>query len=228
MTPYPRKICTVCGKTWQPETRYQSARNLTCSKACAGSLTSKANAGPKPDRRKRTTVTCPECGTEFEIRTCRLQRVKSPTCSRQCNGKARGRDWAKHAHKSRAAWTEDSLESFVAKMSGPNNPAWKGGVTYWRKAGNYPPIKYVRAPDWALPMARQDGYIMEHRLLRAAMVGRMLSRSEVVHHRDHDPLNNAPSTIELWPSNGSHKAAEHGRVVPGVTNRWRPRSWVGT
>jgi len=109
-------------------------------------------------------------------------------------------------------------------MSGANNPAWKGGVTYWRKKGNYPAIKYVRAPEWARPMARKDGYIMEHRLLMATRIGRLLTRTEVVHHIDHDPLNNDPANLELWPSNGSHKAAEHGRVVPGAANRLSLRS----
>jgi hypothetical protein len=47
---------------------------------------------------------------------------------------------------------------------------------------------------------------------------------EVVHHRDHNALNNAQENLEMWPSNGSHKAAEHGRVVPGATCRWLPRS----
>jgi len=108
-------------------------------------------------------------------------------------------------------------------MTGERNPAWKGGVTYRRRKGSYANVKYVRAPEWALPMARKDGYVMEHRLIVATMAGRPLTRTEVVHHLDHDPTNNAPSNLELWPSNGSHKAAEHGRVVPGVANLWRPR-----
>lgn len=180
--------------------------------------------GPQPHRRKRTMVPCAWCGRTFEIHICRLKRVANPTCSRQCNGHMRGVEWAKHAHKGRAAWTDASRASYLQKMTGERNPAWKGGVTYWRKKGNYPSIKYVRAPEWALPMARKDRYIMEHRLLMAQMAGRLLSSTEVVHHRDHDPLNNDPANLELWPSNGSHKAAEHGRVVPGVTCLWRPRS----
>ena len=109
-------------------------------------------------------------------------------------------------------------------MSGEKNPAWKGGVTYWRKAGNYPPIKYVRAPEWALPMARKDGYIMEHRLLMAMMCGRLLTRSEVVNHINRNPLDNSLTNLELYPTNGDHKRGEVGRFVDGVANRWSPRS----
>jgi HNH endonuclease len=101
-------------------------------------------------------------------------------------------------------------------MRGARNPAWKGGVTYRKRRGNYVSVRYVRAPTWALAMARKDGYVMEHRLLMARMAGRLLARAECVHHRDHDPLNNAPTNLELWPDNRTHKLAEHGRPVPGA------------
>lgn len=68
-------------------------------------------------------------------------------------------------------------------------------------------------------MARTDGYVMEHRLVMARIVGRPLLRVECVHHLDHAPLNNAPSNLELWPDNRSHKMAEHGRVAIGAANR---------
>jgi endogenous inhibitor of DNA gyrase (YacG/DUF329 family) len=168
------------------------------------------------------TVTCTVCGTEFSRPPSRIARVKTPSCSQRCKGILRGQAWATYGHLGAKARTPESYAK--AAMRGPKNPAWKGGVTYWRKKGKYPPIKYVRAPAWALPMARADGYLMEHRMLMAQMVGRLLTRTEVVHHLDHDPLNNTPTNLELWPSNGSHKAAEHGRVVPGAANRWLPRS----
>jgi len=71
----------------------------------------------------------------------------------------------------------------------------------------------------ALSMARKDGYVMEHRIVMALMVGRRLDRMECVHHRDHNPLNNEPSNLELWPTNRDHKMGEVGRFVPGVANR---------
>ena len=88
-----------------------------------------------------------------------------------------------------------------------------------KRRGNYVQVRYVRAPADASIMARKDGYVMEHRLVMARWVGRTLLRSEVVHHVDHDPLNNARSNLELWPDNRSHKLWEHGRFVEGAACR---------
>jgi hypothetical protein len=160
------------------------------------------------------TVACSECGKEYQTYRAWIKRVKSPTCSRHCNGKARGREWAKHGHKGRAAWTKPYQPKY-----GPDNPAWKGGVTYKRKHGNYIGPKYVRCPPDLLAMARTDGYILEHRMIVARWVGRLLLRTEVVNHKDHNTRNNDPSNLELWPTNRDHKLGEFGRFVDGVANR---------
>lgn len=224
MKQYPAKQCQICQKTWQPTNRYQSVRNKTCSPKCAGEAISQAKKGTRTGRTQVALVACTECGRTIEKPLAWLKRVKNPTCSRQCNGKARGRDWATHGHEGRAGWTEESRKSYTAKMSGENNPAWNGGVTYWRKKGNYPAIKYVRAPQWAIPMARKDGYIMEHRLLMAMMCGRLLTRKEVVNHINRNPLDNTLTNLELYPTNGDHKRGEVGRFVDGVANQWSRRS----
>jgi hypothetical protein len=170
------------------------------------------------------TLTCSECGTAYQTHAAWVKRVKNPTCSRQCNGKARGRELVKHAHRGREGWTEESHRSYREKMSGPNNPAWKGGVTYRSGKGNYVGPRYVRCPSEFLPMARKDGYIMEHRLVMAQWVGRMLDRTEVVNHRNHDPRDNRRENLELYPSNGDHKRGEVGRFASGVRNRYFPQA----
>ena len=165
------------------------------------------------------TITCPVCQKPFQAYPRTIRRNKTPTCSRQCNGKLRGAEWATHGHKGRAAWTDANRASYREKMTGPNNPAWKGGATYFKTHGNYTGVKYVRCPEHYRAMARADGYVMEHRLIMARMARRCLTRREVVHHIDHDPQNNAPSNLELWPTNAAHKLWEHGRFVPGVACR---------
>lgn len=152
---------------------------------------------------------CPVCGEIFWKPPAWRKRTKMSTCSRQCNGVLRGQEWAKHAYKGRAAWTAESKASYHEKMSGANNPAWKGGVTYFKTHGNYVGVKYVRCPAEYASMARKDGYVMEHRLLVAQAIGRPLLRSEAVHHIDHDPTNNDLGNLQLFESNKHHKLYEH-------------------
>jgi hypothetical protein len=110
-------------------------------------------------------------------------------------------------------------------MYGEDNPSWKGGITMFKKKGNYKNVKYVRCPQEFLPMSRKDGYIMEHRLVIAKWIGRCLDRIEVVHHIDHDPSNNDKQNLLLFPTNASHKryeGVENGKSakkLEGVNNK---------
>lgn len=157
-------------------------------------------------------VACATCGKLLHLPPSRLRRVNRATCSRQCNGKLRVVALAPFTRNMKGRKRSDP-------RYGAANPAWKGGVTFFRKHGNYKPIKYVRCPVEFLAMARKDGYVMEHRLILATWAGRSLTRREVVHHVDHDPQNNLRLNLELWPDNRSHKLAEHGRHVIGAVNR---------
>lgn len=213
MKTYPPKACTICGKLWQPTNRYQATRNLTCSPECNGRRISQGKKGVK--RAPIRTATCQTCGVDFAIPVYRGTRPQK-LCSHRCNGKERAKNLILYSDNGKG-------KKNPAKGSpGAKNPAWKGGVTYWRKKGNYKPIKYVRCPVTFLPMARADGYVMEHRILMAERTRYLLMRAEVVHHLDHNPANNDPGNLELWPTNGSHKAFEHGRIVPGAACRWFP------
>jgi hypothetical protein len=151
---------------------------------------------------RRPNTTCDLCQTPMYRRPSTLQINRGKFCSRACRNRV-------HRGTGRKG----------VSLYGSANPSWKGGVTYFRKHGNYKPIKYVRCPVEYLPMARTDGYVMEHRLIMARMAGYCLTRAEVVHHADHDPQNNDPPNLELWPSNQAHKFWEGGRIVPGVACR---------
>lgn len=213
MTTYPAKTCEACGQTWQPINRYQSKRNRTCSKECAGRLISAAKKGKPAHNDQRITVPCAECGKPVKLPQAWAKRNQKTYCSYQCNGAARGREWAKHGHRGALA-----RKGFTG-MKGAANPAWKGGVMLSRGKGNYIGPRYVRCPDEWKMMARKDGYIMEHRLVMAQWVGRPLLRTEVVNHINRNPRDNRRENLELYPSNGDHKRGEVGRFVPGVANQ---------
>ena len=58
------------------------------------------------------------------------------------------------------------------------------------------------------PHAVQGGYVLEHRLVMEQILGRFLSREEVVHHIDKNKQNNDPSNLVLFSSNGLHLGTE--------------------
>lgn len=212
------KTCAVCAKTWTPTSRYQAARNQTCGPTCSAVLIGRARAAtrkPPAERPGMVEETCPTCGTRFHLPRAWRKRNAAAYCSPAC----------------RSATFADRLRPLAGNMkgrkrenpkTGADNPAWKGGVTLRRRRGNYVSVRYVRCPPELATMARTDGYVMEHRLVMARLCRRALTRTECVHHLDHDPLNNAPGNLELWPDNRSHKLAEHGRIAIGAANLWCP------
>lgn len=153
--------------------------------------------------RRRPNAVCQVCSTAMYRRPKELREGRGRYCSRAC--------------RNRAHPLPDGRN--LPTMYGADNPAWKGGVTYKRPKGNYVGPRYVRCPADLLCMARSDGYVMEHRLVMARRIGRPLLRSEVVNHINHDPRDNRPENLELYPSNGDHKRGEVGRFVPGAANR---------
>lgn len=79
-------------------------------------------------------------------------------------------------------------------MRGEQNPAWKGS----RKTGQDEYIETLLTPgDFFYPMARSDGYVLEHRLVMARHLGRCLHDWEVVHHKNELKDDNRIENLEL-------------------------------
>ncbi len=186
-----------------PQTRYQATRNKTCSPECNRARLSHVKKG----KYRTPPQICEWCGTTF--RTPQRSGKRRPKyCSTVCYGKWRSSDLAIREHLKSIAANGKGKKRPGKGLVGEKNPAWKGGVTYRRGKGNYKGPRYVRCPKEYLPMARQDGYVMEHRLVMAQHLGRLLSKTEVVHHIDHDPRNNTLDNLQLFATNGEHKRAE--------------------
>jgi hypothetical protein len=209
------KTCQNCSKPFQTRTKEQALRNKTCSAACMKACIGAANSGCRPieEHKGKSQATCVSCGTTFWRNTKWLAKADRPACSKRCNGLVRGQEWKKHAHKGRAAWRPESEAALRKRFTGPSNPSWKGGVTYRKRRGNYVSVRYVRCPQEFRAMARTDGYVMEHRLVVARIIGRCLTRAECVHHIDHKPLNNCPTNLMLFATNKDHKLFEHGAAI---------------
>lgn len=83
---------------------------------------------------------------------------------------------------------------------GERNPTWKGGRL---KRKGYILVKIFPVNPY-YPMADKKGYVFEHRLMMAKKLGRCLSSSEQVHHKDGKRDHNTEQNLELTKS-GWHK-----------------------
>jgi len=104
-------------------------------------------------------------------------------------------------------------EGVVRKKSemyrGAGNPAWNGGT---KTVKGY---TYLYRPKH--PNATKAGYVAEHRLVMEEKLGRLLSRKEVVHHKNTKRKDNRLSNLELYPTNGDHLRDELSGRCPNWT-----------
>ena len=205
------KTCKHCSRPFPCGTKDRVNKTLTCSKLCSVAGIRAANMGrTKPiEERAIVTAACAMCGTPTQRPRSHAARTKEVFCSTKCNGMRRIVTLLPHSGKGRAAWSDAAVASHKAKMTGANNHAWKGGVTLRNRHGNHVGAKYVRCPTEFLSMARKDGYVMEHRLEVARVIGRCLTRTEAVHHMNHDSTDNRVTNLALFKTNKDHKLFEH-------------------
>lgn len=184
------------GSWWRLKTR-----GLSCGTPWLGcTLPASLKAYPlgAPVENRKPNTQCHMCPMRMYRRPWELNKGKGRYCSRACRNRAH---------------PLPNGNNLPPPKYGADNPAWKGGVTYKRNKGNYVGPRYVRCPLLFLPMARKDGYVMEHRLVMAQHLGRLLTRREVVHHQNHNTRDNRIENLELFVSNAEHKRAEGIRAA---------------
>jgi hypothetical protein len=82
------------------------------------------------------------------------------------------------------------------KYIGKENPHWRGGFVI---VDGY---RYVYTPNH--PYRTQDGYVAEHRLVFEKILGRFLEPIEIIHHKNHDRLDNSPDNLMFLVNQAEH------------------------
>ena len=171
---------------------------------------------------------CKHCNVEHDKRSeycsprCKWtwfnqNRTLTPNAIYDC--KVCGKHVEKWVAPSRIASGQDTLEYCSRTCAGvgrcgSNHHQWKGG-TRKDKDGYI----LVHKPDH--PSSRR-GYIRQHRLIMESMIGRYLTDTEVVHHKNDNPSDNRTENLELYDSNARHKSDDskkrkrdgRGRLLP--------------
>ncbi len=81
-------------------------------------------------------------------------------------------------------------ELISKRMSGQNNPSWKGG-----KTTNTQGYSLVLKPDH--PNADKSGYVLEHVFIMSQHLGRAIEGDECVHHKNGIRKDNRIENLEL-------------------------------
>lgn len=113
------------------------------------------------------TLFCKVCGEKFIVPDWEIRKRDPKYCSRKCSGKV--------------------------------NPArFKPGKEHWNyKNGSMVDSDgYIRVLDMDNPRAK-SGYVLEHILVMEKYLGRMLTKDEVVHHKNENRKDNRIENLQL-------------------------------
>lgn len=91
------------------------------------------------------------------------------------------------------------------KHRGKNNYNYKGEII--------DKSRYILVFKPEHPYCDGKGYVRKHRLVMEQFLGRYLTKDEVVHHKDHNGLNNDISNLELFDSNKEHMITIHRNMM---------------
>jgi len=93
--------------------------------------------------------------------------------------------------------TNEKREKLRILKLGKARPDMVGNQLGWRGGRTVSSEGYVLVMKKGHPFANKDGYVPEHRLIMENIIGRILLRSECVHHRNGIKDDNRPENLEI-------------------------------
>lgn len=202
--------CVQCGRQfWCAPARLRDGGGVYCSRKCMGMGFRTAERRP---------AVCPRCNRTFE--SLKQHGTFSIFCSQACKEMKFSRTCAACGVKyecegSRADSVYCSKKCCIAHKVRENSNAWTGG-THIDPVGRknvYTSERYVNVRG-----KKVRRYRGEHRIVVESIIGRRLSRNEIVFHVNWDRGDNRADNLYLFPSHGDFMAALNGGELPKRSN----------
>lgn len=177
--------CANCGKPIEIfHKRRLEQKFVYCCKKCEGEYAKKISWSNRPEN----IIKCEVCGKEFYRKKSYKDKTKHPTCSYECFYKLRETTFLGN-------------KNHQYGLKGNSNSSWKSDT----KITNY---GYVKIRVLNHPFADCDGFVFEHRLIAEEYLltednsieindKKYLKKEYVVHHKDHNRLNNNLNNLEV-------------------------------
>ena len=80
---------------------------------------------------------------------------------------------------------------------GKEHPNWKGGIKIVNNR------KAIYSPNH--PFKTKQNFVLEHRLIAEKYLKRYLTRKEVIHHKNNNPLDNQKENLIVFPNEKIHQ-----------------------
>lgn len=181
-------ICTNCGVECRVQKwRLEKRKNIFCSKKCSDDFS----------KIKTTNCSCFICGKGFHRKQSHMDKNGKNYCSYLCHNEAKKK------------YMSGELNHQFGLLGDLNSS--------WRSDTRISVYGYRLVRDLEHPFKNVDGFVFEHRMVAEAHllepewtveVGgkKYLDPEYVVHHKDHDRLNNDVDNLEVM------KRSEHTRM----------------